>query len=60
MAILNVSAMGMLLWSAAGYAVYLVLYRLFLSPLAKIPGPKLAALTYWYECYYGMANRFPH
>jgi cytochrome P450 len=34
------------------YIISLGIYRLFLSPLAKIPGPRLAALTYWYEFYY--------
>lgn len=34
------------------YFIYGVIYRLYLSPLAKIPGPRLAALTSWYICYY--------
>ncbi|KAF4632094.1 hypothetical protein G7Y89_g6036 [Cudoniella acicularis] len=34
------------------YGIRLVIYRLYLSPLSKFPGSKLAAMGLWYEFYY--------
>ncbi|ODH20230.1 hypothetical protein ACO22_05937 [Paracoccidioides brasiliensis] len=34
------------------YIIIGLVYRLFISPLSKFPGPKLAAATLWYEFYY--------
>lgn len=49
--VLTITA-GLVLYSVAG-----IVYRLYLSPLAKFPGPKLAAATLWYEAYYDVIEQ---
>ena len=50
---LSTSDVGLL--SASLLILYygvLSIYRLFFHKLAGFPGPRLAALTYWFEFYY--------
>ena len=38
------------------YFIFRTAYNLFLSPISNIPGPKLAAATWWYEYYYDVVT----
>ena len=40
------------LLALAAYLVLVGIYRLYWSPIAHFPGPKLAALTGWYEVWF--------
>ena len=41
--------------SIAVYTIYGAIYRIFLTPIAHIPGPLFARLTFWNEFYYDVA-----
>jgi hypothetical protein len=42
---------------SVAYVFGLVFYRLYLSPISKFPGPRIAAVTWWYELYYDVIHK---
>lgn len=42
---------------STSYTICLCIYRIWLHPLATIPGPSLAALTGWYETYFELLHK---
>jgi hypothetical protein len=42
------------------YSIVTAIYRLYFHSLAKFPGPKIPALTLWYEFYYDVIKRGCH
>ena len=59
---IDVQSIPPLYWVVAGvtalllYFGALAIYRLCLSPIAEFPGPKLAALSLWYEFYHDVVR----
>lgn len=53
----HLQSLLLLIFAASLYLVTGAIYHLYFSPIARFPGPKVAALTFWYEFYYDVICR---
>lgn len=51
----EVSLLGLSAWLL--YLIFGGVYRIYFHPLTKFPGPKVAALTKWYEFYHDIIHK---
>ena len=52
MEVISVHSFLLAILSLIFYLIWVAVDRLYLCPIARFPGPKLAALTFWYEFYH--------
>ena len=53
---LPASLLHIVIAGSLSYICCLAIYRLWFHSLAKFPGPKLAALSYWYDFYHDLVK----
>jgi hypothetical protein len=55
-ATISLLSWGNVIGTLVAYYTALAFYRLFLHPLARFPGPRLAAISRWFEGYYDVVR----
>lgn len=57
LSVLHERALLVVLFVGVSWFFYGAIWRLYLSPIARFPGPRFAALTFWNEFYYDVVGK---